>query len=326
VLIAGMPAGLVPSFRASTASASATNPIALGVFIDDVRNNMSFTTPTSNPASLGRYASMVGRIPAVVMWYQPWTAYYPGFPVGMANAVVSRGSRPMITWMPGSDSVHVGYSCRDVSSGRYDSYIRGWAKAAKAWGHPFFLRFAYEMNGNWFPWGTSPGNLNHNTPAQYIAEWRHVHDIFASVGASNAIWVWAPNKDGGPTTIAFAKDYPGDAYVDWVGIDAYNWGSFQPHSRWRDFHDVMVDPYTQMTALTPKPMMVAETATPEIGGNKALWITDAFLTSLPVFFPRLRALIWFDAKKETDWRVNSSSASLTAYRRIVASPLDQGRF
>ena len=79
-------------------------------------------------------------------------------------------------------------------AGTHDAYIREFAEDARDWGHPFFLRFNWEMNGNWFPWSEG---VNGNQPGEYVAAWRHVHDIFTEVGATNATWVWCPNVDPG---------------------------------------------------------------------------------------------------------------------------------
>ena len=89
------------------------------------------------------------------------------------------------------------FQLSDVIAGTYDSYIREFAEAAKAWGHPFFLRFNWEMNGDWFAWAEG---VNGNKSGEYVAAWRHVHDIFTSVGATNATWVWCPNVDPGGTS------------------------------------------------------------------------------------------------------------------------------
>ena len=80
-------------------------------------------------------------------------------------------------------------------AGTYDAYIREFAEGARDWGHPFFLRFNWEMNGDWFPWAE---RVNGNQPGEYVAAWRHVHDIFTAVGATNATWVWCPYADSKP--------------------------------------------------------------------------------------------------------------------------------
>ena len=89
--------------------------------------------------------------------------------------------------------------------------------------HPFFLRFNREMNGFWFPWGDE---VNGNKPGEFVTAWRHVHDIFTEVGATNATWVWCPNIDLTRKLQTPLQDlYPGDDYVDWTCLDGFNWGT-----------------------------------------------------------------------------------------------------
>ncbi len=73
---------------------------------------------------------------------------------------------------------------------QYDSWLTTQAQAMKSFGHPMFLLFDEEMNGTWYSY--SPGQ-NGNTAAGFVAMWRHVHDVFTSVGATNVTWVWCPN-------------------------------------------------------------------------------------------------------------------------------------
>jgi len=181
------------------------------------------------------------------------------------------------------------------------------------------------MNGDWVSWG---GNANGNSPQDYIPAWRHVHDIFVQEGADNVMWVWSPNRDGSTSAAqaTFNTYYPGDAYVDYVGINGYNWGTLyntpQWISSWQSFEEVIRYSYDVAVANTNKPIVICETATTEVGGNaqnggKAQWITDAF-NILPSRFPRVAMLAWFNVNKETDWRVESSTASLDAFRAAVA--------
>jgi beta-mannanase len=135
------------------------------------------------------------------------------------------GAVPELTWMPcsftaGCTPAHNPYPLRDIAAGTYDSYITSIADAAKAFGAPVIMRFAHEMNANWYPWGS----VNGNTPAQYIAAWRHVVHIFNARGAANAEWLWTPNKHGPKSggSCNLCAWYPGDSYVTFTGVDGYN--------------------------------------------------------------------------------------------------------
>jgi hypothetical protein len=71
-------------------------------------------------------------------------------------------------------------------------------------------------------------------------------------------------------------------------------------------------------------VIFTETASAEIGGDKASWIRRGFLNEIPQLFPRVTGVIWFNVQKESDWRVDSSQASLEAFREIAASSLYGG--
>ncbi len=231
----------------------------------------------------------------------------------------------MVTWEPWNHTGDVSqpaYTLRTIIDGHHDDYIRQWARDAASWGRPMYLRFAHEMNCNWYPW--SPGVNGNTSSAEYVAAWRHIHDVFRQEGATNVRWVWSPNVAYNGS-IPFEEVYPGDAYVDWVGLDGYNWGTAKPQSSWQELAAIFGPSYETLAAMTNKPMMIAETASAELGGDKAAWIREGLLNELPARFPRVRAVIWFNEYKETDWRVNSSEASLTAYREVAASSSYQGR-
>lgn len=188
---------LLLPWRSSVATArpqsdSAQNGIALGATITP-----GDETVYSNNGLLDQYASLVGRMPAIVNAGSDWV-HFPDFSTTIMNAIVSRGAMPMWTWLPDNYDLagsQPDYKLTTIASGAYDDYIRRFATEAKNWGQPFLLRFAHEMNAYWYPWGTGAGNPNGNTPLDYVAAWRHVHDIFTAVGATNAIWVWCVNTE-----------------------------------------------------------------------------------------------------------------------------------
>ena len=115
----------------------------------------------------------------------------------------------------------------------------------------------------------------------------------------------------------WAKAYPGDEYVDWIGIDGYNWGDTQSWSGWEDFKTLFREQIRRTKQLWPdKPIMIAEFASAEKGGDKAAWIKQ-----LPGFLKSsmrdIDAIVWFDIKKEADWRVKSSKKSEAAFKEIM---------
>jgi hypothetical protein len=218
----------------------------------------------------------------------------------------------MVTWEPWGGRGQV-FTLRDIAAGRYDSYIERSAAAAAAWGKPFFMRFAHEMNGDWYPWGRG---ANGNTPAFYVAAWRHIVRIFRAYGAGNVKWVWVPNQNFSGR-FPFRAYYPGDRWVDWVGLDGFNWAR---SPRWQSFTGIFAGSYNAMVRLTSKPIIVAETGSWEHGGSKAKWLRNALDSELPKF-KHVRALVWWSVKDPRgDLRVDSSSPALRALRSAVESP------
>jgi beta-mannanase len=264
-------------------------------------------------------------MPAIINVGSDWV-HFANFDAKVMDSIRLRGSTPMWTWQPNDYDLGLAqpkYKLSAIAHGAVDPYIRRFASAAKAWGHVFYLRFAYEMNGNWYSWTTTPGNPDGNTPADFVAAWRHVHDIFASLGVKNVRWVWCANVSY-PGSTPDILDYPGDAYVDWVALDGYNWGNSPGHS-WQSLYQVFGASYAEVTAFTRRPLMIAETGSVEQGGSKAAWILQGFLHELPNLMPRVRAVLWFEAKAKGDWRVYTSSSALKAFRTVVASPLFGGK-
>ncbi|MBA3865306.1 MAG: hypothetical protein H0X42_02990 [Solirubrobacterales bacterium] len=244
----------------------------------------------------------------------PCSSY--AFPKTPLENIRKHGAIPVLSWASESTPASVSqpaFQLADVISGRYDSYIRGFADAAKEWGHPFFLRFDWEMNGSWFPWSES---VNGNRPGEYVTAWRHVHDIFTSVGATNVTWSWCPDVDPAHSMQSLESLYPGDAYVDWTGLDGYNWGTNPTKpAGWRTFDQLYSSTYREVTGtIAPsKPMLIGEIGSSEDGGSKAAWISDA-LERIPTAYPKIRALLWFDKLDGgMDWPIETSGAATAAF-------------
>lgn len=294
-----------PRSRTLTAATSG-DPLASG---STVALGVGLGAP--DVASVKFFSRLAGARPRLVMWYQQWSEplFYPD---QLAN-VASLRAYPMITWDPIENGVGIAFS--QILAGRYDEYIRASAAAAARWHRPIYIRFGHEMNlpGSLF----GPGRSG-NTPSSFIAAWRHVVTIFRRAGAWNVEWVWSPNVDC-ERHCPFVAFYPGDAWVDWVALDGYNYGAV--HSDvWLTFARIFGPPYSLVSRLTSKPMMIAETSSSDQGGSKAEWILGMG-QALASNFTRVRAIVWFQRVKEADWRINSSPQALVAFRTLVRSPL-----
>jgi hypothetical protein len=242
----------------------------------------------------------------------------------------ANGNVPVITWEPYlcSAAATPADVTRRAKDGEYDVYLSAWAERLKTFisgpdgalgtgdDRRAYIRLAHEMNGNWYPWGAATGS---NSPNDYLLMWQRVHGIFwnKNLRASHLQWIWAVNHDdvGGVTAESF---YPGDAYVDWIGIDGYNWGSTQSWSSWRTPQEVFGPMIARLRALTQAPLAVTEFASTSVQGGvvdiptKSAWITQ-FFDYAPAAGARM--VIWFNEDKETDWAAFGGSNGDETYRR-----------
>ncbi|HWC47477.1 MAG TPA: glycosyl hydrolase [Solirubrobacterales bacterium] len=282
-------------------------------------------------SAVTKFEQMTGKPLSLIEFSSPWadcssspcTDY--AFPWDPFNSIRAHGSIPFFSWgsesYPGTPN-QPEFQLADIISGAHDNYIRTWATRAAEWGHPFFLRFDWEMNGNWFPWGEG---ANENQPGEFVEAWRHVHKIFTSVGATNATWVWCPYANH---LNLYASLYPGDSYVDWTCLDGYNWGEnpAAPYG-WRTFDNLYEKAYAKVvnTIAPSKPMVIGEVASSEYGPtgtSKAGWIEEMF-EALEKRYPKISALIWFETLSNgEDWPLESSVSAEDAF----AAGISDSRF
>lgn len=265
-------------------------------------------------AELDEVSRVAGESPSTILFYKD---FLQAPPIAEMNAARARGAVPLVTWEPwawGGGLDQPAYALDRIAAGDFDAYITQWGQALASWGQPVKLRFAHEMNGNWYPWAEG---VNGNTAGDYVAAWRHVHDVVAATGASNVSWVWSPNVPYlGSTDLAGL--FPGAQYVDVVALDGYNWGTSASWSAWISPQDLFAPGIAQLRSLAPGlPILISETASSEAGGSKAAWNTD--LISYLAAQPDVAGFVWFNLNKETDWRINSSDSSATAFKNALAA-------
>lgn len=257
----------------------------------------------------------VGTTFPTVMWYQDYSSL---FNPDLANRVIANGAIPHIVWEPWLWSNKDKIKLDNINSGEWDAHIREWAQDIKAWGKPVFIRWGHEFNLEHYSWSLVN---NGRDPKKYVAAFRRVRNIFKREGADNAMFVWAPNNDSWPQEPwnDVHLSYPGDEYVDWIGLDGYNWGTSQDWSSWQSFRELFRNQSRDMWRRYPtKPVMIAEFATANEGGDKAKWIEE-MLADLKRM-PYIRAIYWFDKKKEADWRIETDRRSLAAFKKVITDP------
>jgi mannan endo-1,4-beta-mannosidase len=284
-------------------------------------------------SALDSYEAIAKKPPVIVMWYQPWTSSGPNqFDPAATVTLYERGAIPMVTWEPWNPSKDANtlanpenqptYRLSNIIKGKFDGYIRQFARSVKSVRGPVMIRLMHEMNGDWYPWS---GTANGNSPEQFVVAWRHVHDIFTQEGATNVTWVWSVNHESVPKTSRndYSVYYPGDKYVDWVSISGFNWGTSSPGTLWHPLDFWYKHPMAYLTS-TGKPIVVSEFASVENGGDKAAWITDAY-NRFRTEYPHVKAVVYYDkrewqANSIQDWRITTSASSRAAFRSAISNP------
>lgn len=315
----------------------AAEPIALGVYYwEDNR-----LAPADDKA-INDLQTRAGRLPAVFSIYQSWAGDYSKFPWREANNARKLGKPLHVCWEPWeAGQRNSRLTPANIAAGICDSYIRQYASEAKKFGGPILLRFAHEMNGDWYPWGTAYSRdfrrNNNNFPAHYVAMWKRVVSIFKSEGATNVLFVWAPNifyLNENNSLYEQKQDlkelFPGDQWVDWIGLSVYNDGAQRP---WRSFQSLFGESYQFLTTLSLKPLMIAEMGVSERGAprgtSKAAWIEQTLVRDIPFRYPRVRMVNWFCRDKtregEANYRFDSSPSALAAFRLAANSPNYSGQ-
>ena len=302
-------------------------PFYAGAFLGDAE-----TRTERIERSIDAFGRMVGKRPALVKSFHALDADFSdrGWSGQMVRRIRTAGSTPYVAL----DLRYPGAPRRGlldaINAGRADAHLVRAARGLAGTGM-VLIEPGWEMNGRWdYGW---QGALNGDAagPARYQQAFRRVVEIFRREGATNVKWVFAPNVGnpvGGPAGERhwnwYARYYPGDRYVDYLGPHGYNGPSVWGHP-WSDFSTVFDGPaadriLSDLERRYPgKPIIIGEFASEEGRGQaKGEWITRAFDT-----MRRHRSVvgaIWFNARKEADWRIESSRASLDAYRAVMRDP------
>jgi hypothetical protein len=247
--------------------------------------------------SLALRRRQLGRDQGIVHVFYPWDGYVPS-----SEPAVAASSTLMVSWH--------GAPYRRIIDGSSDRVIARVARKLAGMERPILLRWGWEMNGDWFPWD---GSHNGDDPAAYVKAWRRLHRIFREQGAGNVAWVWSPNWNSSPGTSwnRFQRYYPGDEYVDWVGVSGYDFFSESP----RTLFGAVTGAYGER-----KPIILSETAAIDHGaGSKAAWIRK--LAGWVEDTPAVGAVVWFDTDIQDDsphnFRPDTDDQALAAYRTMA---------
>ncbi|MDX9871557.1 MAG: glycosyl hydrolase [Clostridia bacterium] len=236
------------------------------------------------------------------------------YPAAAVRKVYQDGRVLMLTLQPFTKALDW-IAVPEFIEGRHDEKLKEWAKGLKELDEPVFVRPLNEMNGDWDPW--CAWFFGKDTDL-YIEAWRHIVDIFKEAGAANVYFVWNPHDRSFPdfTWNNPHLYYPGDDYVDWVGLTGYNNGTSHPADIWREFDEIYRPLYDEYLSRYPaKPFMITEFSCNEVGGDKAKWIERAFISLAQQNYPQIKIINWFDAQ-DNAWlyQIDSTPEAFSAFK------------
>jgi len=250
-------------------------------------------------SQITEFTKATGVTPRIVLYYSPWK---DPFSSSFAQAAWADHAYTLVQLEP------AGVALASIAAGGSDAYLRSYAQAVVAFGHPVILSFGHEMNGSWYSWG------NGRTPAAtFVAAWRQVVRVFRAARADNVTWLWTVNSIAGASS-SLSQWWPGAAWVDWIGIDGY-------YVRATDtFGSLFGSTIADIRTFSGAPVMIAETA---------VGTTPDRESQIAALFAAVRAehlagVVWFDEAQHAglyhqDWRLEDDPSALAAFRAAATS-------
>lgn len=307
-LVVAVAAALASGTAALPSSAAApTSSAASGDAPGGLRFGVATPGLPGDRTGLNAFGSAVGVPPDVALSFTSFR--YPMNADGL-RAEVAAGLLPMVTWEPFDATTPTvdAYPLRVVAGGGLDPYLRAQAAAVRAAGGPVAIRFGHEMNASWYPWGAG---VRGNTPADYVAAYRHVHDVFEAEGAVDVVWVWSPSALDTAVQPDLAPFYPGDDVVDWVALSAY---FDQDTDTWAR---TVAPSVRRLDQVAPgRPFFLAETGVLP-GPRRPAMLRD--LVQGLVATPGALGMTYLEIPSRFDWRLTGDAASLGALREELSS-------
>jgi endoglucanase len=268
---------IAPTAMPTTAPTSAHVRIGVGAWVNP-------SPADGGPTTIDALEAAIGRTLDYALHYGSFASAFPSPP---EKDDLAHGRIPILSITCGSPTTLLG--------GGYDSEIDTLATSIGSFGETVEMRYCDEMN------------LPHNnlTPSQFIPMWQYVHDRFVADGVANVRWFWCPSNENADPSSGVAY-YPGDAYVDDAGYDAYDDNSVG--------FEVLMDTIYPSYAPIGKPMIVGETGAMR-STNQGTYLGDDAASLIRSRYPLIHALVYFDADPPGaigDWDL--SQAGLASFR------------
>ncbi|HHS89122.1 MAG TPA: beta-mannanase [Rhodobacteraceae bacterium] len=283
-------------------------------------------------ADVRAYERAVGHRVAWVYFSNNWYRSR-AFPNQTANWIRKHGATPYIRLMmrsdPETDHAEPRFTLQRILRGDFDRDLKLWMRDAARFGTPLIVEFGTEMNGEWFSWNAR-WNGRQKGAVLFADTYRHIIDLSRAVGATNIVWVFHVNWADWPDKPwnRFEKYYPGDEYIDWLGVSIYSMQA--PDETDRTPFSRVGNTIRRLSRMAPgKPVIIAEFATDVRNPREpaAVWADNALRLILSGKWPQLVGFSWWnetwqnddDPANDSDMRVTSDPALAAVFRRRLSN-------
>ncbi|NQX39948.1 Glycosyltransferase, catalytic subunit of cellulose synthase and poly-beta-1,6-N-acetylglucosamine synthase [Pedobacter steynii] len=229
-------------------------------------------------------------------------------PGKLLDSIYDANAVPMITWEPWQSLFEQTRNDKEkevkvfsrITDGKYDAYLSRFSNQVKALNRPVFIRFAHEADNPQYPWSAVGGN----TPAEFIAAWKYVHDYFGNHQVHNVIWVWNPWKAEAVKTY-----FPGKEYVDWIGVTNLNYANQNPDGKSYTMEE-LYEPFHRLKEFkNGLPVMLAETGSLRTAAGQQEWLQNAF-HQVDTRYPEIKSIVFFDSGEDKNTLITNSNSHL----------------
>ena len=235
------------------------------------------------------------------------------------------GRIQFLSWKPvHEDGTNIAWS--SIAAGDHDALIEEKAQRVAALNQPVLLVFGHEANGRVGPFEPGVSTASHidskaGSEQDFVDAWRHIHDVFARQQVDNVSWVWVMTRSPFEGE-ALQADllFPGNEYVDWVGLDPYNF--FHQQKSWTEMEQLMAGFTSWVNSReVEQPWLLGEWGTvedPAEPGRKAQWLSNAadYFESEP----RIKAIVHFDSSPQNNWLYDSSESAWESFIEVSNRP------
>jgi Bacterial Ig domain/Glycosyl hydrolase family 26 len=285
------------------------------------------TGSQSDQQAITAFETTTGHKLAFTRDYLLWNS---PFPTSYEDWLGARGTMPLISVNPkmlnGTPVKWATVANAQPGSSVYNA-MKAWADKVKAFGYPVYFIYNHEPE--------AASSSSFGTAADFIAAWRNFHSVFDAEGVTNAKWMWTMTAFAfivSPSDRRYAwKWYPGDAYVDAIGADAYTaFTCDNPGGIWHPLSYQLAGFVTFGGQHPTKPQWLPEWGVvedPAQPGRKAQWITDAHALFKGAAYSQFVGIAYFNETRPgtaCDWRVSTSSSAQAAYNALAQDPFYQG--